>query len=87
MSCIYCRFNYFATGINVTGSINSIEFVTVMGRVPHSVDQTEFREVVVLELIEVAGDDGDVVEAGVVDLVEGSLEIVDLLSVSIRTSG
>ena len=61
--------------------------MTVVGRVPDDVEQAEFREVVVLELVEVAGDDGDVIGSDIVDFVESSLEVVDLFVVSVCARG
>ena len=61
--------------------------MTVVGRVPDDVNQAEFREVVVLELVEVAGDDGDVVGSDILDFVESNLKVVDLFVVSVCASG
>ena len=60
--------------------------VTVVGRVSDDVDQGEFREVVVLELVELAADDDDVARSDVVDFVDSNLEVVDLLAVSVCAS-
>lgn len=87
VSSFNSRFDNFAGGIYVTRSVNAIEFMTVMRRVPHGVDQTEFREVVVLELVEVAGDNGEVVGSEIVDFVEGSPDIVDLFVIGVCASG
>ena len=38
-------------------------------------------------MIEVTGDDGDVVESAIVDFVESGLEVVDLLIVCVCASG